>query len=100
MLSLSYFLCLLFSLYFTLDIVPLTNLKNLTINIDKQYSDNILSFSNNKLSKGSNYSVTIRTNCQFCRFNLYVYDGLKILNSDIDGKAFQNFLETKLITGK
>ena len=77
MLTFPYLLILLFSIYLPLDIVPLTSLKNLTINIDKKYSDSILNFSNTKLPVTSNYSIIIRMNCTFCAFNLYVYDDIK-----------------------
>ena len=100
MLTFPYLLILLFSIYLPLDIVPLTSLKNLTINIDKKYSDSILNFSNTKLPVTSNYSIIIRMNCTFCAFNLYVYDDIRQLNSDIDDKTFQNYIQNGIITGK
>lgn len=74
MLAFYLLLFFLFSLNLSFDIVPVTNLKNLNINIDKKYGDIILSFAHSKISESSNYSVIIRMNCELCKLFLYVYD--------------------------
>ena len=78
------------SIYLALNIIPATNFKKFTINIDNKYTDSILSFSHFKIFNSSTYSIILNMTASFGKFNLYVYDDLTRLNSDIEEKKFKN----------
>ena len=87
------------SIYLALNIIPATNFKKFTINIDNKYSDSILSFSHFKIFNSSTYSIILNIIAPFGKYNLYIYDDLTKLNSDIEEKKFKNNIKHELITG-